>query len=775
MFALPLSFARKKRKPPEIAIAQLLLLFLAVGLPAWTGCAGIDDASPYPYRSAPITVSISPETATVEPGGYLQFSALFTGTSRTAVTWFASAGSISTNGLLHAPLSTSATKLTVTAISRANGLERVSAEVSVTAPPASGPTIGATVLSPGTVGINYSAHLSASGGQPPYQWSLVSGGLPLGIKLDPSSGVLSGIPTAVGPSSFVVGLTDKNGDTTQQSLNLSVAAGSAIAQCAMTLYSCARTDTAIIPVPSQLPFGGRVGANTVFYDPTFNPQYPVQYVRVTDANSVGPNNPMAVDAGASFNHWNSNDTMFWIENNGGESFIYSFNQSTLASTKLARGASTSAAWSQNNPNYWYSFTPNNVTGNPSGQLYRYDFTGCTGPCTPAGTLTYDFKANCGIDPEPFVNGTMYSAVGYGGPSGTTTNPDSVFAALFGPQDLANQVAAYNSVTGVCYYLNTQYGTLYSYTGTPSTVSGSATCTNGARTVSGTFGIAGSWVGLNIVMGGTTGYQVAAASSNSLTLSTGYAGATGSCSYSLMPGTYVGATTGPGSGYTFKVHGIRTDQSGTYAELASDTCVSGPCAVYTFWVIGTTTMLQATGTAGGHSVLTALTWSNNDGNGTVQAPISWISRTWANIGASTFPPIVELSSILATPDPLQDTHCGTKNDIYGYSSLPIICMTWSSDSGYGKFPYTMEVIGYPQQNPPNPVYRFGHTFNSNTSSGANNADLNNGSISSTGKYYLFTSDGLGTLGNANGTSSCSLTAGTCRTDVFILNLVPGPAN
>jgi hypothetical protein len=47
---------------------------------------------------------------------------------------------------------------------------------------------------------------------------------------------------------------------------------------------------------------------------------------------------------------------------------------------------------------------------------------------------------------------------------------------------------------------------------------------------------------------------------------------------------------------------------------------------------------------------------------------------------------------------------------------------------------------------------------------------------TGKFYLFTTDGEGTLGNVNGTSdACSLTGGTCRSDVFLLNLEPAPAN
>jgi Putative Ig domain len=43
-------------------------------------------------------------------------------------------------------------------------------------------------------GIGYSASLAASGGAAPYTWSIVQGALPLGLSLDPATGVISGIP-----------------------------------------------------------------------------------------------------------------------------------------------------------------------------------------------------------------------------------------------------------------------------------------------------------------------------------------------------------------------------------------------------------------------------------------------------------------------------------------------------------------------------------------------------------------------------------------------------
>jgi hypothetical protein len=49
--------------------------------------------------------------------------------------------------------------------------------------------------------------LIASGGKPPYAWSLANGSLPAGLSLD-RSGVISGTPTAAGTSSFAVAVAD---------------------------------------------------------------------------------------------------------------------------------------------------------------------------------------------------------------------------------------------------------------------------------------------------------------------------------------------------------------------------------------------------------------------------------------------------------------------------------------------------------------------------------------------------------------------------------------
>lgn len=67
--------------------------------------------------------------------------------------------------------------------------------------------ITTTSLPDGTVGVTYSATLTATGGFTPYLWSIV-GSLPAGLSLNAQTGVISGAPTSAGTSNFAVEVTD---------------------------------------------------------------------------------------------------------------------------------------------------------------------------------------------------------------------------------------------------------------------------------------------------------------------------------------------------------------------------------------------------------------------------------------------------------------------------------------------------------------------------------------------------------------------------------------
>ncbi|HEX5735360.1 MAG TPA: putative Ig domain-containing protein [Blastocatellia bacterium] len=67
----------------------------------------------------------------------------------------------------------------------------------------------------------YSQTLSASGGVPPYTWSIASGNLGAGLNLS-ADGTISGTPTSAGTSVFVVRVTDSAQQTTTRTLAINI-------------------------------------------------------------------------------------------------------------------------------------------------------------------------------------------------------------------------------------------------------------------------------------------------------------------------------------------------------------------------------------------------------------------------------------------------------------------------------------------------------------------------------------------------------------------------
>ncbi len=83
-------------------------------------------------------------------------------------------------------------------------------------------TITTNSLPSGTQYVAYSATLTAGGGVTPYAWSLVSGNLPAGLLLNPSSGVISGTPTGVESSNFTVQVSDTNTGIATKALSITI-------------------------------------------------------------------------------------------------------------------------------------------------------------------------------------------------------------------------------------------------------------------------------------------------------------------------------------------------------------------------------------------------------------------------------------------------------------------------------------------------------------------------------------------------------------------------
>lgn len=83
--------------------------------------------------------------------------------------------------------------------------------------------VNTPLLPPGVATVNYGpVNFTASGGVPPFSWSIASGSVPSGVSLD-TTGVLSGVPTQTGSFKFAVQVTDSaSNQATSKTVTLNV-------------------------------------------------------------------------------------------------------------------------------------------------------------------------------------------------------------------------------------------------------------------------------------------------------------------------------------------------------------------------------------------------------------------------------------------------------------------------------------------------------------------------------------------------------------------------
>ena len=85
------------------------------------------------------------------------------------------------------------------------------------------PTItSSSSLPSGMVGAEHQQRLSATGGKPPYAWSIAAGTLPRGLHLNEDSGVITGQPCLPGTSTFTVRVVASDAKTAESGFVLTV-------------------------------------------------------------------------------------------------------------------------------------------------------------------------------------------------------------------------------------------------------------------------------------------------------------------------------------------------------------------------------------------------------------------------------------------------------------------------------------------------------------------------------------------------------------------------
>ena len=179
-------------------------------------------------------IAVTPSGALVETGATQQYTAtgLYSNGSmqnlNAQVTWASSASgvaSISASGFATAVAPGTAT------ISATLGAMSGSTSLSVQA--AGTVSVTTTSLGVGVVGQAYGETLAATGGTPPYSWSVTNGTLPAGLTLNAGTGVISGTPTTPGISTVTVRVT-AGAQTATRGFTISVGTNEIVAENALT-------------------------------------------------------------------------------------------------------------------------------------------------------------------------------------------------------------------------------------------------------------------------------------------------------------------------------------------------------------------------------------------------------------------------------------------------------------------------------------------------------------------------------------------------------------
>lgn len=208
-----------------------------------------------------------------------------------------------------------------------------------------------------------------------------------------------------------------------------------------------------------------------------------------------------------------------------------------------------------------------------------------------------------------------------------------------------------------------------------------------------------------------------------------------------------------------IHNAKLSKDGNWLIIAATTCLSASCSKGPyFWQIGTTNVTSCgdSGLCGGHWTEGYSHWVNNN-----NTPLG-------NQVMRSFSEPEPVSITHSIPDGIIapfDQH-QSWNNVDPADSVPFLASTCTAMGKNFPAPWYNEIIGVASDGS-GKVWRFAHSYISSRSS-AFSTKYGVGSVSQDGRFFIFSSDWMGTLGSEEGSETCRL-ASNCRGDVFVLQL------
>ena len=210
----------------------LLCLTLLFASLTQSGCAGLTNSKGSASADPAPSIITQPASQTVTAGQTGTFSVSAAGTAPLSYQWKKNRTAISgaTSSRYTTPAETtsdSGAQFTVVLSNSAGSATSSAAILTVNAAPPVAPLqVTSGALPDGQVGVPYQTALTASGGVPPYNWT-VANALPQGLSLNASSGAIAGTPTQSGTTTLLVQLADSSKQTTQESSSIAITSVSA--------------------------------------------------------------------------------------------------------------------------------------------------------------------------------------------------------------------------------------------------------------------------------------------------------------------------------------------------------------------------------------------------------------------------------------------------------------------------------------------------------------------------------------------------------------------